>query len=40
MISIENLMTTGVVTVRDSDTLREAEALMRASGIRHLPVSD
>jgi CBS domain-containing membrane protein len=40
MISIEKLMTTGVVAVRDSDTLRDAEELMRMSGIRHLPVSD
>lgn len=40
MISIEKLMTTGVVAVKDSDTLGEAEKLMKVSGIRHLPVSD
>ena len=40
MISVEELMSTGVLTVRDTQTLGEADTLMRTAGIRHLPVSD
>lgn len=40
MIAVETLMSTGVVSVRDSDTVREAERAMHVAGVRHLPVAD
>jgi CBS domain-containing protein len=40
MIAVESLMTTGVLSVRDSDTIAEAQRTMTAAGIRHLPVAD
>jgi CBS domain-containing protein len=40
MIAVESLMTTGVLSVRDSDTIGAAQSTMNAAGIRHLPVAD
>jgi CBS domain-containing membrane protein len=40
MTSIESVMTTAVLTVKDTDTLAVASERMEAAGIRHLPVSD
>jgi CBS domain-containing protein len=40
MISIESVMSTALLTVRDTDTLAAAGERMEAAGIRHLPVSD
>ena len=40
MTSIESLMSTAVLTVKDTDTLAAASERMEAAGIRHLPVSD
>ena len=40
MISIDAVMSTAVLTVKDSDTVSEADARMRAAGVRHLPVTD
>jgi CBS domain-containing protein len=40
MIAIESLMTTGVLSVRDSDSVGVAQSLMNTAGIRHLPVAD
>ncbi len=37
---VESLMTTGVVAVKDSDSLAEADQAMRTAAIRHLPVVD
>src|SRR5512134_2261523 len=38
MISVAEFMTKDLVTVRESDDLALAEALLRLGGIRHLPV--
>ncbi|HVI94232.1 MAG TPA: CBS domain-containing protein [Anaeromyxobacter sp.] len=38
MISVADLMTRDLVTVRESDDLALAESLLRLGGIRHLPV--
>ncbi len=40
MIKIEALMSTGVTTVADHATVKEALETMNVVGIRHLPVSD
>jgi CBS domain-containing protein len=40
MIAVESLMTTGVLSVRDNDTVSDAQSTMNAAGIRHLPVAD
>jgi CBS domain-containing protein len=40
MISIESVMSTALLTVKDNDTLAAADERMEAAGIRHLPVSD
>lgn len=40
MLRIEQLMTTGVIAVRDSDSISKAEGEMRQADIRHLPVID
>jgi len=40
MVRIEELMTTGVIALKESDTVGKAEAQMRAADIRHLPVVD
>jgi CBS domain-containing protein len=40
MISIEAVMSTALLTVRDTDTLAAADERMEVAGIRHLPVSD
>lgn len=40
MVRIEELMTTGVIALRETDTVGEAEEQMRAADIRHLPVID
>jgi len=40
MIAVESLMTTGVLSVRDSDTVSAAQSMMDTAGIRHLPVAD
>jgi CBS domain-containing protein len=38
MISVSEFMTKDLVTVRESDDVALAEALLRLGGIRHLPV--
>ena len=38
MISVAELMTKDLVTVRESDDVALAESLLRLGGIRHLPV--
>jgi len=38
MISVAELMTKDLVTVRESDDIALAESLLRLGGIRHLPV--
>lgn len=38
MISVADFMTKDLVTVRESDDVALAEALLRLGGIRHLPV--
>jgi CBS domain-containing protein len=38
MISVSDFMTKDLVTVRESDDVALAEALLRLGGIRHLPV--
>ena len=40
MVRIEELMTTGVIALKETDTVGEAEEQMRAADIRHLPVID
>lgn len=40
MIAVESLMSTSVLSVRDNDTVRDAETAMYTAGIRHLPVED
>lgn len=40
VLKIEQLMTTGVIAVRDSDTVSKADHEMRQADIRHLPVID
>ncbi len=38
MISVSDLMTKDLVTVRESDDIALAESLLKLAGIRHLPV--
>jgi CBS domain-containing membrane protein len=40
VIRVQELMSTGVIAVRDTDTVERAEREMRIAGIRHLPVVD
>ena len=40
MISIEAMMSTALLTVKDTDLVSTAATKMEAAGIRHLPVSD
>lgn len=40
MVRVEKLMTTGVIAVRDTDTVGKADSEMRTADIRHLPVID
>ena len=40
MIPIEAVMSTALLTVRDTETVAAAGERMEAAGIRHLPVSD
>ena len=40
MITIDALMTTGVVTIHDDATVADAQSTMDVAGIRHLPVCD
>lgn len=40
MISIDSVMTTALLTVKDTDLVSVAATRMEAAGIRHLPVSD
>lgn len=40
MIPIESVMTTALLTVKDTDLVSVAATKMEAAGIRHLPVSD
>jgi CBS domain-containing protein len=40
MIPIDSVMSTALVTVKDTDLVAAAATRMEAAGIRHLPVSD
>ena len=40
MMHVKDLMTTKVLTLKDSDTLHDARQLMEKARIRHLPVLD
>jgi CBS domain-containing protein len=40
VLRIEELMTTGVIAVRDTDTVKRADEEMKQADIRHLPVVD
>jgi CBS domain-containing protein len=40
MLRIEELMTTGVLALKDTDTISRANGLMETASIRHLPVVD
>ena len=37
---VEDVMSTALVTIRDTDTIAAAEAEMKLIGIRHIPVVD
>lgn len=39
-MKVEELMTTSLVTVRDTDTIALAETEMKLSSLRHIPVVD
>lgn len=40
MVKVEGLMSTSLVTIRDTDSIRAAETEMKLGEMRHLPVVD